>query len=159
MKRTRLYFISIVILSMLFISCADKEAKPDKELLGKWEYLKIETDIVTSDSAFSSLMKAKFKAGPPELPGEDENVALFNFREKGILENKGNPGTYSVSGDQMRMRIEGRTDLFNFEIREDTLILKVDFLSDNIKEENVLNAPDSVKVEKFLFTLYLLKIK
>ena len=89
-------------------------------------------------------------------PDEIEDAPTMVFRENGILDNDGTPGTYTIIGDTMRMRGWGRSVLFQFKIEGDTLALISDLLSDHMKEDlDALKIPDSIKVEEFKMNIYL----
>lgn len=160
MKRTQLYFISAAILSLLLLACAGKQAKGENGIVGKWKFAKMTGDVVASDSLFTSRMMNLLNGDLPTGPDGKVNIPIFEFKENGIMDNDGTPGTYSVEGDKLRIRGGERIEFVKFNIKDDTLLITLDYWDDHYQnEKELLKIPDSVEVEKYLLNLFFVKEK
>lgn len=159
MKQTIFYFPTI-ILTLLLMSCSGNKAKPENEILGKWRYAKIAADVVASDSLIEEKIISRLIGNRELETDEDGEYPLMIFREDGIVDNDGKPGTYSIEGDKLRVRGEGGSDFVDFEILEDTLVLSCDFPENLNKQMRVdLEIPDSVKIDRCAVNIFLVKEK
>lgn len=150
MKRTQLYFISAAILSLLLISCIDKQSKPEKGIVGKWEFVKVEPDVETSDSILTAKLSAEMLDGRTgkDLEG---NPTMLIFSDNGILTINGNPATYGIKEDKLRFRIEGNVMLNDFSLKEDSLVVHIDVTEIGKKNlKNNMDIGDDVEIKKLI---------
>lgn len=153
MKRTQLYFISLAILSLLLLACGGKQSKQESELLGKWELIKIEPNIVTSDSVLTAKLEKELYSLP--LKDEGGNSLSMTIIDNGILKiNDRDEGTYAIDGDKLSLRMNQDTLNNDFKIKGDTLILSSDLKNIYPQEEmDIMEA----EVEKLVMRLFLVR--
>lgn len=159
MKRTRLCIISVAILSLLLLSCAGKQAKAEKGIVGKWRYFATKGDVVISDSIIQKELEQEMNRDRKQVEIEAEGQIVLEFLKDGRMSNGGMYGSYSFEDDKLAMLLDGMVNTFDYETKGDTLILYADLL--DVFEKDIrsrLQVPDSVKIEKYVLTLYLEKV-
>lgn len=151
MTKTQLYFISVAILSLLLLACAGKQAKGENGIVGKWELVKLELDVITSDSVATAKFKESMDktATTKDIEGNNMNMT---FTENGILTiSGGGTGTYGIEGNKLRIRMQGDVIFNNFKIERDTLIMYLDMkeiAGNNLKDG--VDIGDDVEIEKLV---------
>lgn len=136
MERMLLYFIHTFILAVLLISCTSKQMKPEKGIVGKWEFVKSEPDVETSDSTLTAKLSAEM-FGDRMGKDLDGNPMKLIFSDNGILTINGNPATYAIVDGKLRVVIEGNDMLNDFRLKGDSLELHInmkEIIGSSIKE-------------------------
>lgn len=145
-----IFYLPTIILTMLLMSCSGNKAKPENGIVGKWEFVKLEPDVETSDSILTAKLSAEMLDGRTGKDLEGNSTMLI-FSDNGILTINGNPGTYAINEDKLRFRIDGNIMINDFSLKEDSLVVHIDVTEIGKKNlKNNMDIGDDVEIKKLI---------
>lgn len=139
--------LTILISVIILTSCGEKAKTEDINIIGKWEYSKINYYFETSDSTATANITTHFA----ESSNDDMPHFTVEFTSDGKVNNSiGINGAYSITGDKIKIAYDKKTHYkTEFQIKGDTL--RLFDLMNNIVDERMkrdLGIDNSVEIKK-----------
>lgn len=165
MKTNSLLLFTILIFTTLFSAqaqIADQDNK--KAILGKWQFLNTEVDVVTSDTAVTAQMEVSMSSALASSLDMLSKITL-DFTEDGkIISSIGNNKTYWIEAEKLFMKEGSKTDEVDFVIKGDTLIYTTDMTENLVNKLNMMKQlgvdsglPEDLVLEKCTAAAYLIR--
>ncbi|WP_108823620.1 hypothetical protein [Dysgonomonas sp. Marseille-P4361] len=153
-----IFYLPTIILTMLLMSCSGNKIKTENEILGKWRFTKVDTDVAASDNAIREKIVTSLRGNTELMTVMSEKFSIIEFRENGVVNIDGKLGNYFVDGTKLSFEGEKDSDFVDFRIVEDTLVFSYNFPK-NLYElmKSAFQIPDNVKVDKCGVNIFFVK--